>query len=445
MASLTVARSALTMAAIAGVAACRAPVSEPLEEAEDLVQGLQVTPVPSMPTVLDVSWTTTLPVQSRLIYGVDGLLDRATPQLDAPATEHQVRIVGLPPESVVSVAPESDGLRADILAVETGPLPLALTPAAVAGGAQDRFLTTGLSTETSATVAVLDRSGRVSWVHADARGLSVIRARPSLDGTGIWYAATSPTPSAETALVHVAWDGTEDIVLPVADLANDFVELADGTLVAVRHEIRDGVVGNDIVQVDAAGTTTPIWSTWDCFDPVQHPGTDPELGWSSANALDADEATGLYWLGLSNLGTITAVDTTSRSCPLAFGGAAGTVAIDGATFSGQSQFEWAGDNLLVFDNAGDPAGTSRAIDYAFDEASAVASEVAIFDANPPLTSARLGDVHRTDGGATLVTWSDSAVVERYDTAGAKVWRLEWNGPEAFGFMTATPTLDAVAP
>lgn len=425
---------------------CRAPTSTTTDgepAVSTLALGLNAVPSTTMPTTLHVSWHSDKPSTARLLYGVDGLLDRATALETAPSVDHQATLVGLPQNAPVEIAVEVDGQRGPIATFDTGEIPGAPADPLVVGEGNDTFLALPILGEASNDIVVYDRAGRVSYFVPDDRGLSVFRVRPSVDGTGLWFGSVivAGGPSPDSTLVHVTWDGVVDREWPAPDLAHDFVETPDGRLVALSYETRDGVLGNALVEVDATGVT-PLWSTWDCFDPVTHPGDDPTHGWTHANALDLDPDTGLYLVGMRNLGTIAAVDLDAGTCPWAFGGTGGTVTISGEPFWHQHQFEWSDGHLAVFDNDGAPGSVSRILDHAFDPDAGTAQVTEALVSDPPRFSFILGDVHRPHPGELLVTWSVPQVIERYDAARAVVWTLDGGGTGQFGFATASQDLVA---
>jgi hypothetical protein len=264
----------------------------------------------------------------------------------------------------------------------------------------------------------------------------VFRSQILRDGSGIVYSSTlrEAEPVEDSALVKVTWDGTEE-VLPVPWLAHDFVELPDGTLVSLTYITVDGVQGNELVTVSSDGSVTPGWNTFDCFDPVTHPGNDPAHGWTHANALDYDEQTDSFLVGMRNLGTIAEVDRATNGCGAAYGGTGGTVALEGATFYHQHQFERTADSLLVFDNDGAPGNESRVLEYALDTGQLVNT----LRADPPIYSFILGDVSRQPDGDTLITWSVAGVMDRVAPDGTRKLRISAQTPAIFGFTQSLPS------
>jgi hypothetical protein len=395
-----------------------------------------VTPSDDVATVLTATWTTSAPATGRVRFGLEGALDRVTPDTEE-GTEHSMDLLGLPADADVSVQVEVGTEHSETVAVPTGALPADIPTTTASGDAPGQFLLT-TATGPANWILMIDDQGRTVWYHRDDRGLSVFRARPSVDGTGIVYTSVieNGLASPDSEVIHVPWAGGAEQAVAVPDLAHDFVEQPDGTVVSLAFATQDGVEGNDLLAIDAAGAATEVWSTWDCFDPVENPGDDPEHGWTHANAVDLDPVTGQYTVGLRNLATLAVVDPTDRSCPWALGGSGGTLEISGARFIHEHQFERTADGMLVFDNDGAPGNESRAIEYAIDLPAGTATERTTFVADPPLYSFIMGDVHRFLGGDTLVLWSTPGMIDRMDPDGVRVWRVEIGADGPLGFVEA---------
>ncbi len=399
------------------------------------VRDLTAAPLAGMPTVLEVTWTTDDPTAGRVVFGLGGATDRATPE-QPEDTEHRALLVGLPQDELVTLQVEAGDLASDVLEVATGALDGPLPPLTVTGGGNDHFSTLVLMAEDRARIVLLDPEGRITWSHVDTRGLSVFKARVAHDGKGIVYLSSIVRggPSPDSVLVRVDWDGSERSVIPVPDLAHDFVELADGTLVALAYETRGEVLGNALIEIPPGGSPRSIWSSWDCFDPVVHESDDPPQGWTHTNALDYDPATDSFLVGMRNLNGITSVDRATGTCAWTLGGIAGDVAISGEPrFRHQHQFERTEDGLIVFDNDGAPGQVSRVLEFSLDPGAKTATVLGQLEADPPLFSFILGDVHRVENGDTLVVWSAASTMDRLDPSGARTFRVETPPGVLLGF------------
>ncbi len=407
-----------------------------------VVSDVSLTPLPTMGTVIEATWTTDVPVTARVRFTVDGMTrETAT---SAATTSHRHLLVGVPPEAAVDVGLVHDVTGGESVQAETataGTLPGA--PGLTASGTNDRFLVLPLVDETAneSSLAIIDPMGRVVWQHADDSGLSVFRAHVARDGSGIIYAATlvDGGPNPNSKLVYVGWDGVVQREVMVPYLAHDFVETEDGSIVSLAYEFREdptlgGVEGNRLVKVAADGTVEgDVWSAWDCYDPNVHESIDLEHGWIHANALDHDEATGRFLVGMRNLTTLASVDIDTDTCVWGFGGSGGTVAITSSeSFLHQHQFEYLGDGMLVFDNSGAAGFESRVLEYRFDPDAGTASLERVISTGR--FSFILGDVHRLDDGDTMITWSVPDTVERIAEDDTVVWSVTADNDDLiFGF------------
>jgi len=408
---------------------------------EVVVSDVALEPLASMGTVIEATWTTDAAVPARVRFTVDG---RTRETATVEATAHRHLLVGVAPEAEVSVElvhDTADGEQTQAESVTAGALPGA--PATTATGTSDRFLVLPLINEAAnqSSLAIIDPDGRVVWKVDDTSGLSVFRAHVARDGSGVVYAATlvDGGPNPDSKLVYVGWDGVVQREVPVPYLAHDFVELDDGSIVSLAYEFREdptlgGVEGNRLVEVAPDGTVVgDVWSAWDCYDPNVNESIDLEHGWIHANALDYDATSGRFLVGMRNLTTIASVDIETSSCAWGFGGNGGTVDITSSeSFLHQHQFEKTDGGMLVFDNSGAAGFESRVLEYSFDEGAGTASLERVISTGE--FTFILGDVHRLDGGDTLVTWSVPDLVQRIDSDDNVVWSVTADDDDLiFGF------------
>ncbi|MCA9491330.1 MAG: aryl-sulfate sulfotransferase [Myxococcales bacterium] len=379
----------------------------------------------AMPTVLTVTVTTSEDAPVHLEYGEGDAFDRTTDD-DAGGTSHSFTLVGLPQGAAIGVRAVSGADSSADVSVTTGILD-APSPV-VEAGELGSYVALPMLEDGETWAVVLDPQARVVWAWRDTSGLATFRVRVARDGSGILYNRADADSTPDAALVHVTWDGVQT-VRSVPTLGHDFVDREDGTVVALGYEVRDSVEANTLIEIADDGSTTTLWTAWDCFDPVNNPGDDPAHGWTHANALDED---GDGWLvGMRNLSTIARVDADG-SCPWAIGGTGGTLTIDGAKFEHQHQFELDGDVLHVFDNDGAPGNASRVLTYALDLGAGTATQSGSLAADPPFYSFILGDVHDVDG-LSMVVWSTANTIDRYDATGALAARITVPGGGRLGF------------
>lgn len=399
---------------------------------------------PVIETVVTVRWTTDSPSLGQVLYG-DG---SSTPLETEPTTEHSAILLGLPPETAVTYAvavPNADVVSASAV-VTTGILPNDLPALTLDGEPSAEWIVAPILGGVTGP-AIIDPRGFFVWFYPDSRGLDVYRARLSRDGTSLIYnaASVSGDPAEDSVLVRVSLDGTQETTIPVPLLAHDFVELPDGTLAAIAVEYRDvdgaPVRGDRIVEVAPDGTQTDRWSAWDCFDPAVDVGTDGEIGWTFANALDYHEDEDAFYLSMRNFSSIVKIDRQSGECEWVLGSTAATITpADGSdVFLHEHQFDVLDASIVVFDNAG-AGSSSRVIEYALDPDAGVATEIWSFYPDPAIFTFVLGDVARMDDGDTIIDWAVGGEIDRVNPAGEVEWRLNSALGYAFGFFEAPADL-----
>ncbi len=403
----------------------------------------------NVPTVVSVSWATDQASTGYVEYGPTPDMAFSTP-MQPLGTQHRANLLGLTPGSVyyyrvVTWMGHNAGASAQGT-VQTGTLPLALPTFTAQGTDQTQLIVTSLVGQS--TVAVLNPFGQVVWALNDAKGLDVYRALPSIDGASMLYNVVGApgAPADNSALVRAALDGSSEVVLPYPRLGIDFVERADGTLAAIAVDERDfqGTLrrGDKIVEFAPDGTTTDVWSTWDCFDPATVPGGAVPPAWTTANALDFVESEQAYYVGLRDLGSIVKVDRATRACQWVLGTAGATLAFaEGAEpFSQPSQFHVFNSggkpHVLLFDGNG-VGGVPRVLEYELDVTQQTATMVLNLPAPAGLAGAVLGEPQRISG-ATFVNWS-AGHMQRFDRDGLPLWQLSADGV-VFGYYTMVDNL-----
>lgn len=383
------------------------------------IDGVEGGAIDTMPTVVEVTWTTGSEVAAQVRYGEGSSLDRLTP-LDAPATEHRALLLGLPPETDASFrVVTEDGDESEVFEVATGALDDSLPTFTLDGADQGHYLVAPLhmvAPPYDGGVAILDGLGRTVWLHPDHRGLYVPRARLARDGSGVIYTSSDLNGHVdeEQLLIWVDWEGREVRTEYVPLMGHDFVEQADGTIVTVAFHEEDGVNSTKLVEIAPDGTQTDTWTARQCFDPEETSHDEMEMGWTFANAMDYDEAGDTYTISFRNLGSIVSVDGATGDCDWAFGGTTNTFEITGSTFEHQHQFQRGEDTMLVFDNDGQ-AANSRVIEYAMDYEAGTAEEIWSYGLGQ--WNVVLGDVRRLDDGDTLATWSVYGRIDRITPEG----------------------------
>jgi hypothetical protein len=395
-------------------------------------------------TVVRVTWTTPDADNGHVEYGTTEALGMTTPATTTAAAEQSELLLGLPPDTeyfyrVVTASGKKSAIKSD----RTGFLPPWVPTIEVVGEGHDRFVSTTVLGANNAAI-VLDRNGQIVWYKKDESGLQVFRSRLSRDGKSILYNAVraSGEPSPDSAIVRVSLDGTETRSVTVPYLAHDFVELPDGTLAAVVVDQRDvdgtDVKSNAIVEVTPDdGEVTEVWNALDCFDPAVDVGSEPEQGWTLANALDYDETDDVYYFGSRGLSNISRIPRGMRECEWVLGSTGNTIdfAEGSAVFLHQHQFEVLGDHVIVHDNDGTMERASRIVEYRLDLTAGTATEVWSFMSTPPVYAPILGEPIRLDGGETFIDWSYAGQLERVTPDGETTWKVNTRAGGVFGYAT----------
>lgn len=411
---------------------------------------------PAIATVVHVSWTTEAEASGFVEYGTSESLGQSTPWSEA-TTEHELTLLGLKAEETYfyRVVSERDGERveSEIAEVRTGPIPGAIPHVEHQGGRYDQFTIVPMIGRNKA-ITILDQDGDVVWYHEEERELDFYRARLTADGRHLIYnaASVSGEPAEDSELVTIALDGSGSSSLRVPLLAHDFVQLPDGTTAAIGIEFRDHpggervpameLQGNRIVEIDADGEQRTVWTTWDCFDPEVATGEDIEIGWSMANALDYDEESDAYLLGMRNFSSIAKIDRGSGECEWVFGTFGSTIefAEGSERFLHQHQFQLDGNRMFVLDNDGPIEIQSRVLEYAIDFEAGIATHVSSYVADPPVYTFVLGEPTLREDGSLFVNWSAAGQMEWVNEDNEATWKVNLPAGHVFAFHTHTPSL-----
>jgi hypothetical protein len=207
-------------------------------------------------------------------------------------------------------------------------------------------------------------------------------------------------------------------------------------------------IADAVVELLPSGDLLQVWSAWDDFvpDPAWTEGLpDADMGWTHANALDYDEASDSYLVGLRNLDAIVAVSRDSGELIWQLGGDDSDYAIagdDGKLFEQQHQFHKLDGGVLVFDNGHPDEYESRVVEYTMDGSSGAAAQVWEHRTSPPLYCPVLGDVSRSSDGTTLITWGTAGLLHEVSPQGDLVWSLGLDYGAGLGYTTLVEALPA---
>lgn len=400
-----------------------------------------------VPTVARVTWTTPQASRGYVQYGALPTMPSTTPMESVATTSHSMDLLGLVPGvsyffRVVSWDGD-DASATPVGTFSTGSLAPAFSPV-VQGAEHDQFVALPINGATPAVI-VTAPDGSIVWSRAEQTGRVLGRALfstlPSAGANvpGVSYSSVTRPPSAGSELISVSFDGAQLNPVSVPMMTGDFVQRPDGTFAALVEETREGVRGDSLVEI-AGGVLTPLWSSWNCFDPATDAGNAADGRWTGANALSYDAALDVYYVGLSNLSSIARVNR-SGGCDWILGQAAAatlTFAAGSEPFAAQSKFDVLGRRLSVFDDAGSASG-ARVVEYDIDEAAGTATQVFAFAAAADLAAAADGQASKVTQGNTLINWGQAGALELVSPAPAVLWRFAIPGA-SFGFHDVSTDL-----
>lgn len=405
----------------------------------------------AIPTVITVTWNTDSEVSGWIEYGANGALDHSTSLTDAN-TAHEMWLLGMTADTEVSyrVMLESDGgtVEGEVQTITTGSMPLGLPDISTSGDTTPGSYMILPWLGVSSGILILSPEGAPVWWYPDESGLQIYRARLSNDGQSIMFnrGSISGDPSADSQLVQVSLDGTEETAIDIPLLAHDFVELDDGTIGAMVIEFRedeDGeeIRGDSLIEIAPDGTQSTIWSAWDSWDPeTENSGDAGDEGWTFANALNYNAADDAWQLSVRNFSSIVQIGRSSGEVEWGFGGVVNDFDITGTPFLHQHQFDIANGTILVFDNDGISGNQSRVVEYSFDVENRTAEEIWSYMPTPSVYCFVLGDVQRLANDDRLITWSAVGTIEQVNTAGESLFQLTTSLGYAFGFNTLEDSL-----
>ncbi len=384
--------------------------------------------------------------------------ERRYPVQLGPENGFDQLLLGLKPDTEyrgeVTVETPDGPVASEPFTLATGPVPASLPhldhTVHDASRMPAGYVVTSVLAFPSAVVILDDEGDYVWWYQLGNEDAPVTRGQLSRDGEWMLFLVSELVledgagEGGDQPLVRVRLDGSDRREDGIPGAHHDFVELPDGSIGAIAHDLREvddeGVRGDRIVELAPDGTLTEVWSIWDhvAYDPTQV--LEPGTGWTHANALDYDEAEDAYYLSVRNFGCIYKIDRASGDILWTLGSPDSDFRLpDGGThfFALQHQFDVLDEGILVMDNGTDTAAGSRAVEVTLDLSLAAAEPVWTYAADPPLYTFALGDVQRLAGGETMVTWSTAGQIDLVDPAGAPIAR--WNASVGGGIGYSTWT------
>ncbi len=423
----------------------------------------------TVPTVVNIEWTTDKPSVGYVSYGTTSELGKSTTLETMATTKHTASLVGVSPSTKyyyrVFTWQDLDTGASPVASLTTNAAPSNLPVLTVTGdsasdnGFKELLLLPIIGQKP--LVSVVASNGQLLWYYSEDKGRTVTRARFSVDGKSVLYNAIG-NGTAPSEIVRVALDGSSVTSLGVPDLGRDFVQLANGDYVALVNDVRPSgttmLRGDKLVEFDATGAPRTIVSLWDCFDPTQYPGDGANGDWTGAVAIslsgsdDSDLSNDVFYLSLRNLNSVVRVPRATGKCDAVIGAAGPTIpfAAGSSTFVHPGGIFGSAGKLEVLDSDGAGAGMSRALEYTLDATAATATESFRYTPSPPIHVDALGGVAALTGNRWLVNWSTAGKLEVVglpaDAALGKApdvrWSLTAPAGTTFGYHVRTASLDA---
>ncbi len=427
------------------ILACDAPPPDALGVGEvelgETVEGPSAATLRFTTTDVAAAW-----VEVELADGLSWRFEAHTTDGEA----HVAYLAGLPPGATLQVraVAEGEGGRAESAWMDwaTREASSRIPPAVATVPMTDSLLYLAVLPFNPPAAVVFDGGGALVWWALFPDGSALSQAVLSRDGMAVWVLVNSPVAGeGDAELWRVPIFEGEAEVVQIQGAHHDFVELEDGSFLALVSDIREvegeSVAGDELQRVATDGTTTRLWDTWDELEydgeGEQVEGDDGDLliSWTHANSLAWDAAHGRYLVGLRNRDAVAVVDGDDWTTRGWVGGEDSTYTMGAGTpFHRQHGVVATDAGVLLFDNGaqGEEDPSSRVVEFALDDAAGTYAEVWSWAGAEPLYSPYLGGVARLADGGHVVSWGGAGRMTRSDADGALVGQLDLTIGGAFG-------------
>ena len=397
-----------------------------------------------------VTWTTDEPATSWVKFGEDGEGYSLKIGDDTLTTDHEVVVVGMHAE-----------VSYDLVAVSETESKQTLTSQKMSftAGSLPRYWMTG-------TVDVYDESKvNDGWTITNLFGKTMsnelVAAIWDMDGYVVWY--YMPSGMTARADTDVSWLADDDYVLigpsvgkgqhpQKVDLKGDviwegplqmgnsmdddnsmhhvFNDIGNGNIVVAFNDVRNNIVGDEIVVIDDSLNEVWTWNFWDHLTP------SGGFNWTHVNSVSFDLDNDYAYISSYSLGLVFKVDMQTDNIVWEFGrngDFGGDSSADYPWFSGSHGIDYLGDGkLLMYDNGDVARSFSRAVLYQLDEntmESTLLWEYSGENAADQWFNTSVGDADLLDNGNILIcagNGSQNQALTRYievTPAGEKVWQM----------------------
>jgi len=383
-------------------------------------------------TILEVTWTQDADAEVWLEATFDDAV-RGSPARAVSAGEASEVLLGLPPETDVSVAlVDAAGERARCDA-RTGTLPAELPlPSLVEWdptlASEEEFVLISVDTHENGYyysgpyyVLLLDRQARVVWYHEVSSSEATMFPHVSADGTHLLFdESTSYNYSGEIPqLRRLTLDHRLDETVDVEGFTYGYTELPDGKL------LRDFRSGNTYSLVEQS-TDGEIREIWSCNDWMS---AHREGGMCYTNAVIWNEQTESVLWSLPYHDTVVEIDRMSGTVKRVFGALGAThetVPEDAAfEFNHYPNFTPEG-TLLLSTHAGPDGGEQRAREYEIDDEAGTLTQVWVYGEGIDEYAYYSGEAYRLGNGNTLINYGTGGAAREVTPAGVVAWDITWD-------------------
>ena len=283
---------------------------------------------------------------------------------------------------------------------------------------------------------ILDGDGDFVWWYKPVGFGDLSAALMSYDGNSIWIAHTD-VPEVEARVGRIRMDGTgwTDLRAEFVHQDHDLAVLPDETVIYLAYS---GNECDDIVERSPDGTKRTIINTGVVFgNPIVcHSNAIQYSPWDDTVVVSDDDFSAYF--KVDRHGAIKWVLNGGEwgSFDKSGGGATGWV--------GNHNFHLLGPDRIVFFNNG--------VDGVIDGVPAVAREIQLdlaamttteiwsYTAEPPMSSAILGDVERLPNGNTMVAYSENGTIQEVSPEGTLLQEISFGAKKAVGYITKRKSL-----
>jgi hypothetical protein len=312
------------------------------------------------------------------------------------------------------------------------------------------FVLTLIFNNPRATVALLDRQGRMVWWQ-DVESASAFRALYDPASRSVTWLDLDV--DGQSRLWRCALDGQPEQVATLPHSHHDFTTAPDGGWYVLAYDPREvdlegevqTIYGDEVVHVSADGSEVEqVWSSWDEFpftETVTAMASFNGLEYPHTNSVVVDAATGDLVLSLYLLDALIAVDPASGSTRWQMGGEGSDWQVD-VPFAHQHSplLVQDGGQLALFDNgSGDEADPAEAALYTLDWERHTATRTWDYDEGGAHLDVTMGSAVPTAEDDLLVAWGSDAELTRVSPEGEVRWAMAWDG-DSFGYTALVDDL-----